>query len=82
MKEYIYIVRKLIEIPRNELREIFMNTKDKKIEKFLNKYEDAYYRSCLKIEDYIAKELEDRGLNHEDWVFLFCFKSAILLQEG
>lgn len=66
IKEYTKLVHKLIEIPRNELRLKFMNTKDREVEKVLNKYEEEYYRNCLKIEEYIDLELENRGLNHKD----------------
>ena len=71
MKEYVDIVHKLIEIPRNELRNKVAKSNDKELEKVLNNYEYEYYRSCLKIEEYIDSELKNRDLNHDEWVFLF-----------
>lgn len=82
MKEYIDMVHRLIEIPRNELRDKVLESDDENLKKVLNDYEAAYHRSCLKIEEYIDNELKDRDLVQRDWVFLFCIKSVILLQEG
>ena len=62
MKEYVNIVHNLIEIPRNELRCLFYKTKNKNVEQLLNDYEKTYYDSCLKIEQYIDKEIVNEGL--------------------
>lgn len=64
LKKYIDIVYKLIEVPRNELRVKKYKENDEKTEKLLEQYEDAYYRSCLKIEEYIDQELNNKDLKH------------------
>ena len=66
MKKYVDMICKLIEIPRNELRCKFYETNDEELKKVLDNYEDAYYRSCLKIEEYIDNELKNRDINHHD----------------
>ena len=49
MNKYVNLVHDLIEKPRNELRGKVRNCNDKKLQKILDKYEEAYHRSCLKI---------------------------------
>ena len=63
LKKYVDVVHKLIEVYRNELRIIKYKDNNKNIEKVLDKYEHAYYCSCLKIEEYIEQELKDKDLN-------------------
>lgn len=66
MERYVNLVHNLIEKPRNELRVKVFKSNDKKLKEVLDKYEEAYYRSCLKVEEYIDFELEKMGLNHKD----------------
>lgn len=65
MERYVNLVREFIEKPRNELREKVCKNPDKKLKELLDKYEDAYYKRCLKIEEYIDLELEKMDLNHK-----------------
>ena len=51
---------------RNELRIRVGKNNDKELKEILEKYEEAYHRSCLKIEEYLEFELEKLDLNHKD----------------
>ena len=66
MKEYIDMVHRLIELPRNELRREVLDTKDGKLKKILDNYEETYYKCCLKIEEYIDIERRNMGLSKND----------------
>lgn len=66
MERYVHLVHNLIEKPRNELRIKVGQSNDKKLREVLEKYETAYHRSCLKIEEYLEYELEKLDLNHKD----------------
>ena len=65
MNKYVNLVYDLIEKPRNELRVKVRNCNDKKLQKILDKYEEAYHRSCLKIEEYIDLELQELDLKNK-----------------
>lgn len=66
MERYVHLVHNLIEKPRNELRIRVGKNNDKELKEILEKYEEAYHRSCLKIEEYLEFELEKLDLNHKD----------------
>ena len=58
IRDYIYKVHKLIEVPRNELRYKVVTNQGKVYQKLLEQYEIAYLEKCLIIEKLLDEEVE------------------------
>jgi predicted nucleotidyltransferase len=58
IKKYVYLVHRLIEVPRNELRCEVEVTKEEVISEVLDKYEKAYLERCLELEKIMDLEMQ------------------------
>ncbi len=61
--EYSSKVHELIEVPRNELRRLVYGEGKEEYRELLEKYEQAYYEKCLKVEEMLEAEYQERLLD-------------------
>ncbi len=65
IEEYTKMVHELIEVPRNELRRMVYGEHKMEYQELLEKYEQAYFEKCLKIEEMLEEEYQERKKNQE-----------------
>ncbi len=61
--DYSSKVHEWIEVPRNELRRLVYIEGREEYRELLQKYEQAYFEKCLKIEKMLDEEYEERLLD-------------------
>lgn len=59
IREYVTIVHELIEVPRNELRKKVYEEHKTEYKDLLEKYEQAYFEKCLKVEEMLADRYDE-----------------------